>query len=104
MQSYFYFSDAEQISVLGDEDNAGISGGNDGKVAGIDSDDNPDDYGDDGDDDKDGDDADGDYMVMRKMMMIVAMFTMVVVRMGPVVRSEVGSVVRPRLVLGVGPG
>ena len=51
LQSYFYFSDAEQISVLGDEDNAGISGGNDGEIAGMDSDDTPADYGDDGDDD-----------------------------------------------------
>ena len=58
MQSYFYFSDAEQTSVLGGEDNAGISGGNYGKVAGINSDDNPADYGDDADDDYDGDNGD----------------------------------------------
>ena len=54
LQSYFYFIDAEQISVVGGEDDAGISGGNDGDIAGMDSDDNPADYGDDGDDDKDG--------------------------------------------------
>ena len=46
MQSYFYFSDAEQISVLG---------GNDGEIAGMDSDDTPADYGEDADDDNDGD-------------------------------------------------
>ena len=55
LQSYFYFSDAEQISVLGGEDDAGISGGNDGEIAGMDSDDTPADYGEDADDDNDGD-------------------------------------------------
>ena len=52
LQSYFYFIHAEQISVVGGEDDAGISGGNDGDIAGMDSD-NPADYGDDGDDEDD---------------------------------------------------
>ena len=52
-----FLSNVEQISVLGGEDNAGISGGNEGEVAGFDSADNPADYC---DHDKDANDADDD--------------------------------------------
>ena len=89
LQSYFYFCDAEQISVLGGEDNAGINQfcwllnnpadyGDDGDddKDGDDGDDDKD--GDDGDDDKNGDDGDDDKVVMMVMTIKMAMMVMTI--------------------------